>query len=217
MQQAIADRSDEQNVEQSRKSKKKRGPYKKCVNFTLYRNVLHHFHMYDPRLHLQIARYASLHGLSAAATYFSRKLGQNVRTSTIHCMKLAYQHEIRKNRASGSNEVLDTLPYKKQGRPVLLGEKFDGMVQAYIRRVHEAGGSISSQVVTSMDKTKLREFGGHVELNRHWAHSLLSRMNFVQRKGTTAKAKYSEADFAKKKREFLDELVTIVETEEIPP
>ena len=56
------------------------------------------------------------------------------------------------------------------------------MVQAYIRRVHEAGGSISSQVVIaaargilkSMDKTKLREFGGHVELNRHWAHSLLS-------------------------------------------
>ena len=35
VQQAIADRSDEQNVEQSGKSKKKRGPYKKCVNFTL--------------------------------------------------------------------------------------------------------------------------------------------------------------------------------------
>ena len=74
-------------------------------------------------------------------------------------MKLAYQHEIRKNRVSGSNEVLDTLPYKKQGRPVLLGEKFDGMVQPYIRRVCEAVGSISSQVViaaargilTSMD------------------------------------------------------------------
>ena len=42
-------------------------------------------------------------------------------------------------------------------------------------------------------------------------------MNFVQRKGTTAKAKYSEADFAKMKREFLDEFVTIVEMEEIPP
>ena len=42
-------------------------------------------------------------------------------------------------------------------------------------------------------------------------------MNFVQRKGTTAKAKYSEADFAKKKREFLDDLVTTVEMDEIPP
>ena len=35
VQQAIADQSDEQSVEQSGKSKKKRGPYKKYVNFTL--------------------------------------------------------------------------------------------------------------------------------------------------------------------------------------
>lgn len=180
---------------------------------------------YDPKLRLRIARYASLHGLSATATHFSRKLGQRVRTSTIHCMKLAYQDEIRKNRASGSSELLDALPHKKQGRPVLLGEKFDGMVQAYIRRVREAGGSISSQVVlaaargilTSMDKTKLKEFGGHVALNRHWAHSLLSRMNFVQRKGTTAKARYSETAFAEKKSEFLNQLIQIVEMDEIPP
>ena len=34
-QQAIADQSDEQSVEQSGKSKKKRRPYKKYVNFTL--------------------------------------------------------------------------------------------------------------------------------------------------------------------------------------
>ena len=77
-------------------------------------------------------------------------------------MKLAYQDEIRKIRVSGSGELLDFVPHKKQGRPVLLGEKFDGMVKAYIRRVGETGGSVSSQVVmaaahgilTSVDKTK---------------------------------------------------------------
>ena len=42
-------------------------------------------------------------------------------------------------------------------------------------------------------------------------------MNYVQRKGTTAKAKYSEINFAEKKREFLDKLIAIVEMEEIPP
>ena len=98
-------------------------------------------------MHLQIARYASLYGISAAETYYARKLGQHVQTSTIHCMKLAYQDEIRKIRASGSGELLDSLPHKKQGRPVTLGEKIDRMVKAYIRRVHEAGGSVSSQVV----------------------------------------------------------------------
>ena len=47
----------------------------------------------------------------------------------------------------GSNEPLDSLPHKKQGRPVLLGEKIDRMVKAYIKSVCEAGGSVSSQVV----------------------------------------------------------------------
>ena len=69
-------------------------------------------------------------------------------------------------------------------------------------------------ILTSMDKTKLKEFGGQVELNRHWAHSLLSRMNYVQRKETTVKTKYSETNFAEKKSEFLDK--STMEMDEIP-
>ena len=49
------------------------------------------------------------------------------------------------------------------------------MVKAYLKSVREAGGSVSSQVViaaargilTSLDKTKLQEFGGHIDLTRH--------------------------------------------------
>ena len=72
-------------------------------------------------------------------------------------------------------------------------------------------------ILTSLDKTKLQEFGGHIDLTKHWAHSFLTRMNYVQRKGTTAKSKYSEANFAEKKKEFLEELRATVEIEEIPP
>ena len=42
-------------------------------------------------------------------------------------------------------------------------------------------------------------------------------MNFVQRKATTAKSKYSVENFAEKKREFLDDLVATVQMEDIPP
>ena len=63
----------------------------------------------------------------------------------------------------------------------------------------------------------LVEFGGHVELNRHWAYSLLHRMNFVQRKVTTAKSKYAITDFDCVKTEFLEDVVATVEMEEIPP
>lgn len=41
-------------------------------------------------------------------------------------------------------------------------------------------------------------------------------MGFVQRKPTTAKSKFTVENFAAKKKEFLDDLVTTVEMEEIP-
>ena len=51
------------------------------------------------------------------------------------------------------------------------------MVQAYIRRVREHGGPVSSQIVigaargivATLNKEKLKEFGGHIDLKRHWA------------------------------------------------
>ena len=84
---------------------------------------------YDPQLHLQIAHYASLHGTSAAAIYYTKKLGHHIRNSTIHCIKSSYQDELKRIQASGSNEPLDSLPHKKQGRLVLLGDKINGMVK----------------------------------------------------------------------------------------
>ena len=47
-------------------------------------------------------------------------------------------------------------------------------------------------------------------LNRLWARSLLSRMKYVRRKGTTAKSKYSVQHFDRLKKDFLDEFKTIV-------
>ena len=66
-------------------------------------------------------------------------------------------------------------------------------------------------------KNRLFENGGHIKWNRHWAYGFFRRMGFVQRKPTTAKSKFSVENFAAKKKEFLDDLVTTVELEEIPP
>ena len=54
---------------------------------------------------------------------------------------------------------------------------------------------------------------GYVRLNRHWAYSFLRRMNYVKRKATTAKSKYSVADFAEVKRSFLRSAVETVTLE----
>lgn len=68
----------------------------------------------------------------------------------------------------------------------------------------------------SCDRSRLVEFGGHVQVNRHWAYSLLSCMKFRKRKVTTTKSKYSIANFTQLKETFLNDIVATVEMEEIP-
>ena len=67
----------------------------------------------------------------------------------------------------------------KQGRPLLLGDKIDGMVQSNIRKVHEERAEVSTQIVLgaargilkTIDKQTLRVFGGYIDLSRHWTLS----------------------------------------------
>ena len=73
----------------------------------------------------------------------------------------------------------------------------DVKFQKYLKQIQEEGGSVLSRIVRAAvrgillayDKAKLAEFGGHISLSKKWAHSLLHKMNFVQRKGTTSKSK----------------------------
>ena len=94
----------------------------------------------------------------------------------------------------------------------------------YLKKVRDGGGALSARIamaaargiLLSCDKMKLAEFGGHVQLNRHWAYALLKRMKFVQRKATTAKSKHAPMDFAQLKKSFLADVVATVTMEEIP-
>ena len=86
----------------------------------------------------------------------------------------------RKRKASDNGDV-SVLPLKKRGRKVLLGEEIDTKVQAYLKKVREKGGVVSAVIaisaawgiVLSYDRSMLAEFGGHVQLGKPWAYSLL--------------------------------------------
>lgn len=140
-------------------------------------------------------------------------------------MKKAYLEGMKEKRKLGSDEDILSLPAKKQGRPLMLGEDLDTMVQKYLKKVREGGGVVTARVaiaaaravIMTQDRFKLVEYGGHIELNKAWAYSLLHCMKFVKRKSTTAKSKFTAADFARLKKEFLDYLNTTVAMEEIPP
>ena len=79
--------------------------------------------------------------------------------------------------------------------PLTLGV-IDREVQAYsyIKALRKAGTPVSIQVVLAAaegivmarDSTLLRSNGGSIELKRSWAVSLLSRMGYVKRRGSTS-------------------------------
>ena len=95
----------------------------------------------------------------------------------------------------------------------------------YLKKVREGGGVVSARIamaaakgiLLTCNRSMLAEFGGPVTLNRPWAYSLLERMQFVQRKVTTAKSKYTIENFSELKQQFLQDVVTTVSMEGIPP
>ena len=57
--------------------------------------------------------------------------------------------------------------------------------------------------------------GGHIVLTKSWAKSLLSRMGFVKRRGTTT-AKTDVKNFEEVKSQFLFDICSIAVMEEVP-
>lgn len=181
---------------------------------------MYFIHRYNPTVRADIGKYASHHGVAAASRHFTRKLGVSVGQSTVHSIKKAY---IAKKRSADDGDIV-ALPLKKRGRPLLLGEDFDKLVRTYVAKIREGGGIVTARIVVAAargillhyDKSMLAEYGGHAQLNLHWAYSLLGRMNFVKRKATTSKSKHTVANFDQLKQALLDDIVTTVEMEEIP-
>ena len=107
----------------------------------------------------------------------------------------------------------------------MLGEQLDEKLQLYLTTLRNNGGVVSARIVMaaakglllSLNRGALAEYGGHINITRHWAYSLFHRMKFVQRKATTSQSKYTVTNFAEVKQQFLDAVVQIVEMEEVRP
>ena len=146
-----------------------------------------------------------------SAYHFSRKLGTKISNTTVSSIRKSYLEMQSSRSRDDDDDELTSFPHKKQGRYLLLGETIDKYVQDYVAKLRDGGGVVNARIVASAakgivlgcDQSMLVEFGGYVELNYSWAYSLLNRMNFVQRKATTAKSKLTSESFAKLKQQFL--------------
>ena len=171
----------------------------------------------------KIGKYACQHGAAAAARHFTRKFKKRVSESTVKSIKQGYIKELLKRPRADDGEELMAFPAKKRGRKLLLGDDLDHKVQVYLKKVRERGGAVSARIVMAAargillkcNRSMLVEFGGPIQLNRYWAHSLLKRMHFVQRKATTSKSKHTVENFRELKEAFLDDVTTVVTMEEI--
>ena len=94
---------------------------------------------------------------------------------------------------------------KKRGRSLLLGDDLDEKVRLYLKNVRKGGGVVSARIAMAAARGILLSYDKY----RYWAYSLLTRMNFVKRKATTAKSKYTGSNFEEAKKSFLTEVVTI--------
>ena len=151
-------------------------------------------HTYSAEVRASIGKYASLHGPIAAVKHFSTICRHTVPESTVRKFRDAYCRELKTQSSSSSGPIsVTSLPCKPKGRPLLLGD-LDSVVKQYILELRAAGGIINVDVavaaargiVESKNRSFLQEYGGNITIDRPWAKSLLTRMNFVKHKGSTA-------------------------------
>ena len=205
---AIASANEQVQEAQKEKARSKRGPY----------------HKFSAVMRARIGRYASENGVAAAARRYSREIKVTINESTVRGIRRTYLTELNGKRAGDDDFAIGGLPTKKRGRPLLLGSRLDAEVQSYLVKVRECGGAVNTAITMAgakglllkLDRTQLQEYGGPVTLSRAWAKSLMRRMGFVKRRGTT-KCKATVENFDQVKADFLAEVASTVQMEEIPP
>ena len=127
-------------------------------------------------------------------------------------------------RASLGTEVT-SIASRKRGRPLALGD-VDEDVQKFITALSKSGTPVNIPVILaaaegiikSRDRTLLAEHGGHIRLTKSWAVSLMQRMNFVKRHGSTkAKINFSVKEFTCMKQKYLSQIVKLALEKKAPP
>ena len=99
------------------------------------------------------------------------------------------------------------------GRPLTLGD-LDSKIQQYIRALHQAGAQVGTSVIIaaakgiimSVDRTMPVENGGHTQLTKTWAQSLMHCMGLVKRKASIKKSTIMSEKFEEVKTTFLQQV-----------
>ena len=143
----------------------------------------------------QIARYAFAHGNKEAIRYYTKQYCvPEIADSSVSTWKAKYTEEMKRKRKAGEFElngevVVHSIPSKRRGRPLLIGDELDEQLKVYVRELRARRAGIDTTVliacgeaiVSRVDKKLLKVHGGPIDLSKNWAKSLLGRMGYVER------------------------------------
>ena len=181
-----------------------------------------HYANYTDAEKTKVGKRAAEMGVTSTIRYFEKDFTDRpLKESTVRTWKNEYIKELALQNKFGSTKVV--LKGKRRGHPLLLGDKLDREVQEYVKSIREMKGVINTAIVIAAangiikkyDANLLKENGGHISLSKDWAKSLLTRLGYVKRRASTA-AKVSVSDFEAYKAQFVFDIQTVMEMEEIP-
>ena len=167
----------------------------KALESAAERTVRGKYNCYTSEQRAQIGKYAAENGPTNAAKRYTAMCGINVNESTARRLKSEYlqkfNQEIAATRAQNSKGTsrsitIEALETKERGRPLLQGVELDATVQEYVQSLREANGVVNTIVlmaaaegiISARNISKLSSHGGHINITKSWARSLLGRMGY---------------------------------------
>ena len=166
------------------------------------------YNFYSKERRAMIGKYAAENDATRAAKHYSAVWGISINESTARRLKSQYLEKLREEAmeqhkklaesqeasTSGKPIIITELETKPRGRPLLLGVELDTLVREFVNNLRAAGGAVNTTIVMGAaegivsyhDASKLSSHGGHIEITKSWAKSILRRMGFVKRKCSTS-------------------------------
>ena len=140
-----------------------------------------------PEDRYKIGKYVSENGPAAAVRKFKSRFPK-LNESTVRSLWQKYQSEL--TRSKQKNTILEScIPKEPTGRPLLLGNRIDAMVQKYIIASSNRGNVISRSITTSTAKALISHdpgYVGQIDLeSSSWAQSLFRRKRDYGQIGNT--------------------------------
>ena len=149
-----------------------------------------------------------------------KKTYLNLNESTVREFKKRYEAKLKE--ASRKNvSPKKKLGKKMRGRPTLLGQKLDTLVEKFLRATRYNGKVVNKQIALATIKALVQRYQllekENLVLGAPWAKSLFRRMGFVLRRKTTAKVLIPEGALKEAKLKFHHHILNYVEKDQIPP